>query len=229
MKKLILVAIIGLFSANLFAQSGTGTIKGFIKCGGIGNDGCHVSHAKITLRPIENWSKSTNDINFESDEDGYFNQAASFGEYQLIISAEGYETYQTSVYIPSSVTLNWGVRLHKADSPKNETKGKFDGKWSFDETKNGFYLSLLVDIKQVGDKLTGEYSNVSSKESVGKILGSKIIGNTATIEIDCDWGGNGKVKLTLLKGNRLHWQVIKRDERKGEFIVLLDKILKKTN
>ena len=104
---------------------------------------------------------------------------------------------------------------------------KFDGNWSFEQTRNGRYSSLSVNLKQVGNKLEGDYGNVSSKESNGKILSSKITGNTATLEVDCDWGGRGTVKITRLNGNRLHWQVIKRDETKGQFIVLVDQILKK--
>ena len=104
---------------------------------------------------------------------------------------------------------------------------KFDGNWAFEQTRNGRYSSLSVNLKQVGNKLEGDYGNVSSKESNGKILSSKITGNTATLEVDCDWGGRGTVKITRLNGNRLHWQVIKRDETKGQFIVLVDQILKK--
>ncbi len=106
---------------------------------------------------------------------------------------------------------------------------KFDGNWSFEETRNGHYSSLSVNINQVGNQLEGDYGNVSSKESNGKILRAKITGNTAMIEIDCDWGGRGTVKITRLNGNRLHWQVIKRDESKGAFIVLTEQILKKSS
>ncbi|MBX7175022.1 MAG: hypothetical protein K1X72_28855, partial [Pyrinomonadaceae bacterium] len=84
-----------------------------------------------------------------------------------------------------------------------------------------------ITIKAENGKLTGDYSNFSSKTSEGKVLSSKINGNVATIEIDCDWGGKGTVQLMLLKGNKLHWKVIKRDEKGGDFIVLLDQILSK--
>lgn len=104
-------------------------------------------------------------------------------------------------------------------------ESKFDGDWLSEKTLSGRYLSLSVKIKQSGDQLSGEYSNTSSKESVGKILRAKVNGNTAIIEIDCDWGGRGTVKITRLKGNRLHWQVTKRNERKGQFIVLQDEFL----
>ncbi len=106
---------------------------------------------------------------------------------------------------------------------------KFDGTWSLAQTRYGRDISLSLTIKQIGDQLQGEYGNVSSKESIGKILRARILGNTATLEIDCDWGGRGIVRITRLRGNRLHWQVIKRDERKGQFIVLLNEILTKAD
>lgn len=112
--KLLIFFSIAFFAVtNSFAQSGLGAIKVYVKCGRIGNDGCVVAEAKAILRPIENWSKSAEDIVGKTDKDGYFSQAVSFGEYKLIISANGYKTYQTTVYIPSSKNLEWAVRLHK--------------------------------------------------------------------------------------------------------------------
>lgn len=225
MNKSLLIIIFTILLPVTFAnaQSGTGGLKGFIKCGGIRNATCVVEKAQITLRPIENWRKTNEDINVEADARGYFDTRVSFGEYLLIISADGYETYQTSVYIPSSVHLNWSVRLYKKGDAE-----KFDGTWIFQQNSNGRHSSLLVTLREKDNKLEGKYNNVSSKESNGKILSSKIKGNTATLEVDCDWGGKGIVKITHLSRNRLRWQVIKRDERKGQFIVLLNEILEKT-
>lgn len=106
----------------------------------------------------------------------------------------------------------------------NGIERNFDGTWGFDD---GRRLGLSVTIKEVNGKLTGDYSNYSSKQSEGKILNSKISGNTAIIEVDCDWGGKGTVQITKLKTNKLHWKVINRDESKGDFIVLVDRILTK--
>lgn len=122
-----------------------------------------------------------------------------------------------------STSSQYSARVEKATAQDK----RFDGNWAFEQTRNGHYSSLSVNIKQVSNKLEGDYGNASSKESNGKILSSKITGNTATIEINCDWGGRGTVKITRLSGNRLHWQVIKRDERKGQFIVLVNQILKR--
>lgn len=123
--KILFLLCLLFFTATIsFAQSGKGYLKGFVKCGKIGNDGCVVANAKIVLRPIENWSKSTQDVVSETDKDGYFSTSASFGEYELIISAEGFQTYQAKIYIPSSKNLEWAVRLHKVERNSAKTKPK---------------------------------------------------------------------------------------------------------
>lgn len=114
MYKFILSSLfVVLFFSFANAQSGLGYLKGYVKCGNIGNDGCAGSGATVTLKPIETHSKSIEKITTKTDSGGYFKIDASFGEYELIISANGYATYQTTVYIPSSVNLNWAVRLKK--------------------------------------------------------------------------------------------------------------------
>lgn len=122
-KLLISLCLLILTVTTSFAQSGKGYLKIYVKCGEIRNDGCVVSGAKIVLRPLENWSKSSADVVSETDKDGYFSTSVSFGEYELIISAEGYKTYQTTVYIPSSKNLEWAVRLHQAEESKVEIFG----------------------------------------------------------------------------------------------------------
>ncbi len=145
-----------------------------------------------------------------------------------------FKTFSFLLVFPALITISVPAKNYqreffqaKANSTSSISviEGKFDGEWLFEKTDHS--ASLSVKLKQNGDKLTGEYSNASSKESFGKILRSKLTGNTAIIDIDCDWGGRGSVRLTILKGNRLRWQVIKRDERKGQFIVLQDEILTK--
>lgn len=116
------------------------------------------------------------------------------------------------------LALNFGVSA--------QTK-KFDGTWAVDKVIYGKNVSLSLEVKQKGKKLVGSYGNFSTKQSEGKILSSRIRGNVAFLVLSCDWGGHGTAKITRLSGNRLHWQVIKRDARKGQFIVLGDEILKK--
>ncbi len=111
----------GVLSAN--AQSGTAGLKVYVKCGGVGNDGCSVSNAKVTLRPSEAWNKSTKIVEMKSEEEDYYSAEVSFGEYELEISAKGFATYKTTVYLPSSNFYEWGVRLHKVkEKPINPKK-----------------------------------------------------------------------------------------------------------
>ena len=128
MKKLNLLILLclltfGVVSAN--AQSGSAGLKVFVKCGKVRNDGCSVSNAKVTLRPIEVWSKSTKTVEMTVDSDnGYYSAEVSFGEYELIIVANGFETYRTTVYIPSSNFLEWAVRLHEIKKKSVDRKSK---------------------------------------------------------------------------------------------------------
>lgn len=163
MKKAILslffaVSLVGF--AN--AQSGKGYLKGFVKCGGIGNDGCVVAGATVVLRPIENWSKSTQDVVVETDKDGYFSTSASFGEYELIISAFGYDTYQTTVYLPSSKNLEWAVRLHKINIPVS----------TFSDSKEQSLFTVNSEFNfdiQNGDKIYQFYKEKNQKPPIDKI------------------------------------------------------------
>ena len=121
---LILLCLLsfGVISAN--AQSGFGGLKVFVKCGGIGNDGCRAKKIKVTLQPIEVWSESTKTVEMILDsDDGYYSAEVSFGEYELVIAAKGFETYRTTVYIPSSNFLEWAIRLHEVKKKKT-IKGK---------------------------------------------------------------------------------------------------------
>ena len=120
---LLCLSSFGVISAN--AQSGSAGLKVYVKCGKISNDGCSVAIAKVTLRPIEVWSKSTETVEMTVDEgDGYHSAEVSFGEYELVIAAKGFETYRTTVYIPSSNSLKWGVRLHEVKKKKILPKTK---------------------------------------------------------------------------------------------------------
>lgn len=137
---------------NSSAQSGNGYLKGFVKCDGIGNDGCVVARALVVLRPIENHSKSKEDVVAQTDGDGYFSTSASFGEYELIISAEGYDNYQTTVYIPSSKALEWAVRLRKIAIPTAASSdSEKQSNYSVNSSLN-FYISQ-------GDQIYKFYEN----------------------------------------------------------------------
>jgi hypothetical protein len=118
----ILLAIIATFilSLSVSAQSGRGALKGFVN-NSIKNDGITVD-ATVELRAIENWARKKS-VHTVQTKDGYYEFQVSFGWYLLTISAKGYETYQTKVYIPSSSTLEWGTILEKS-KPRKRKKAK---------------------------------------------------------------------------------------------------------
>lgn len=113
----ILLTIIATFilSLSVSAQSGSALLKGFV-ASGIKNGSA--IDATVELRAIESNSK-TKSVDTVQTKYGYYEFEVSFGYYLLTISAKGYETYQTKVYIPSSSTLNWGTILEKS-KPKGD-------------------------------------------------------------------------------------------------------------
>ena len=119
MKKIILITIAFLaLSLSVSAQTGTGTLKGFV-ASGIRN-GSAIT-ATVELRAIQNWARNQSVETVEA-KGGYYEFQVSFGYYLLTILAEGYETYQTKVLIPSSSTLNWGTLLEKSKPKKKRVK-----------------------------------------------------------------------------------------------------------
>jgi hypothetical protein len=112
----ILITIFATFflSLSVSAQSGKGALKGFV-ASSIKNGSA--IDARVELRAIEN-NSNTKSLDIVQTKDGYYDIEVSFGYYLLTISAKGYKTYQTKVYIPSSSTLNWGTLLEKTTPTK---------------------------------------------------------------------------------------------------------------
>ena len=112
MKKLIFSIFAGLFlTFSICAQSGAGSLEGYV-LSSIKN-GSAIAGAEVKLHPIENRSKSDQTEVIKTDGDGRYEFRVSFGYYRLTISAEGYKTYQTKVFILSSRRLLWGTILEK--------------------------------------------------------------------------------------------------------------------
>lgn len=117
MKKIILTIIFCIIlTSQTSAQSGLGLLEGFV-ADNIKNNSA--IEANVELKSIRNNSK-TNITQSVKTKKGYYSIEVSFGYYLLTISAEGYETYQTKVYIPSSSPLKWGTILEKL--PKDNRK-----------------------------------------------------------------------------------------------------------
>lgn len=112
----------GVISAN--AQSGSAHLKVFVHAGEIGNSGVSLEDVKVVLRPLDVWSKSMQTVEAESENNGYYSAEVSFGEYELTVSADGFQTYRAIVYLPSSVSFTWGVRLHEIEKESKELRKK---------------------------------------------------------------------------------------------------------
>jgi hypothetical protein len=107
-----------IFGLSASAQSGLGRLKGFVTSG-IRNGSA--IDAKVELRAIENGTGSKS-VDTVLTKGGYYDIEVSFGYYLLTISAEGYNTYQTKVLIPSSSILEWGTILESSKPKKKKVK-----------------------------------------------------------------------------------------------------------
>ncbi len=112
----------GIISAN--AQSGSAYLKVFVHAGRIGNSSTSLEDVKVIMRPLDVWSGNKKSIAAKSENTGYYSFGGSFGEYELTVSAKGFQTYRTNVYLPSSVSYTFGVRLHEIKKKETETKNK---------------------------------------------------------------------------------------------------------
>ena len=182
MKKIILIIIATfILSVSIFAQSGSARLKGFVATS-IKNGSA--IDATVELRAIENNSK-TKSVETVQTKGGSYDFEVSFGYYLLTISAKGYETYQTKVYIPSSVTLNWGTILEKSTPKvgKCVSGNCVNGKGKYTLTNEDIYDGNFVKGKFEGQ---GTYTAKNGEVYVGQFANDKF---------------NGKGKLTLANGD----------------------------
>jgi hypothetical protein len=108
-------------SISISAQSGRGSMSGYV-ASRVGNAG--IPNAKIELEPIETISRHPEARSTVTNKDGLYEiLQITMGEYNLIISAEGYERYKTRVFVMSDSHINWGTVLRKK---KNEKSGSAD-------------------------------------------------------------------------------------------------------
>lgn len=112
---LAVLILILLSSISISAQSGRGSMSGYV-ASRVGNDG--IPNAKIELEPIEIISRHPEARSTVTNKDGLYEMLQiTMGEYNLTISAEGYEPYKTRVFVMSDSHLNWGTVLRKMKNP----------------------------------------------------------------------------------------------------------------
>lgn len=87
-----------------------GRIKGVVASNF--NKGSEIE-ANVELKAIKN-NAGKDLIEKISTKNGFYDIEVSFGYYLLTISAKGYRTYQTKVFIPAGSTLEWGTILERS-------------------------------------------------------------------------------------------------------------------
>ena len=113
-----LLVIFLLFSSAAFAQSGRGAMNGYVAF----EDTIPIkpnAHARVELRAHSKYNRTV--LTTETDERGSYQfNSIPMGEYVLWISAPGFTTYETTIYIPSDFICNLAVMLkRKGGNHKN--------------------------------------------------------------------------------------------------------------
>jgi hypothetical protein len=73
--------------------------------------------------------------------------------------------------------------------------------------------SLSLTIKQKGNKLSGDYGGTArylARLEEGSTFSAIAQGNTARLRVESNFGGHAVVLLTL-RGDKLHWKIIKEE------------------
>ena len=117
--KAILLATALSCSVTALAQSGRGGMSGFVQF----EDVAWIEHKHAHVRfDIANPRES---VHYETDTDdrgGFDLKPMMMGEYRLKISAPGYKSYETTLYVPSDFLGNIAVILKKDRHPKKKEK-----------------------------------------------------------------------------------------------------------
>lgn len=119
-----LLLVCGVTYAN--SQSGAAQLRVFVHAGRIGNSDVGLKNVKVIMRPIEAWNKNMKTVEAESENNGYYKTGVSFGEYELTVSADNFQTYRAIVYLPASSSFTCGVRLHEVEKIPQKQKSNTD-------------------------------------------------------------------------------------------------------
>jgi hypothetical protein len=122
LRPIALAALLGCAAAS--AQSGRGGMSGFVQF----EDVAWIEHKHAHVRlDIANPREK---VHYETDtnDNGHFDVSPMMmGEYRLAISAPGYKTYETTLYVPSDFLGNIGVILKKAEGGKHSKSDSKQG------------------------------------------------------------------------------------------------------
>ncbi|MEO8160459.1 MAG: carboxypeptidase-like regulatory domain-containing protein [Arenimonas sp.] len=107
MRYLIAIALLFLCSSSQ-AQSGRATLRGWVNF----QDVAYVDKQPVATVRLRQEAKPNASYDAKTDEHGFYDfNVPSMGRFQLTISAEGFETYATELYLSSDVMANWPIQL----------------------------------------------------------------------------------------------------------------------
>jgi hypothetical protein len=101
---LVLLALCGASQA----QSGRATLRGWVNFEHV----AYVDPQPVAIVRLRQEAEPQAAYETKTDEHGFYDfNVPSLGRFELTISAEGFETYTTELYLSSDVMANWPVQL----------------------------------------------------------------------------------------------------------------------
>ncbi len=110
-----------LLCCTTWAQSGRGAMSGYVAFDGVDTTKVKVK-TKVELRALSKNSETSMETE-TNERSAYQFKAIPMGEYELLISAPGFITYEAKIYIPSDFLCHLAVML-KRDGGENSNSPK---------------------------------------------------------------------------------------------------------
>jgi len=117
MRALLLAFALLLLSGATAAQSGRASLGGYVNFEGV----AYVdTQPRATVRLLREGPYPAH-YETTTDEHGLYKlDVPMLGRCRLEISAPGYDTYSTELYLPSDFIAHWAVELHRSGKPKHQ-------------------------------------------------------------------------------------------------------------
>jgi hypothetical protein len=107
MRGWIAIVLLALCGASQ-AQSGRATLHGWVNFENV----AYVDKQPVATVRLRQEAEPNASYDAKTDEHGFYDfNVPSMGRFVLTISAQGYETYTTEVYLSSDVMANWPIQL----------------------------------------------------------------------------------------------------------------------
>jgi hypothetical protein len=110
----MLLALAGLSCVAALAQSGRGSVHGYVAFEDLSYNEVAEKKVHATIELRRNTEFNHDVYSAKTDEHGSYDlKTIPMGQYVLKISSLGYRTYQTEIYLPSDFTCSFAVMLKR--------------------------------------------------------------------------------------------------------------------